>query len=434
MTAETGQVHELRKQERVRVIAASSAGNFAEWYDFGLYGVLATVLASHFFPAEDPTVALLSTYAIFALTYVIRPAGGLIAGWLGDVLGRRAALFATISVMSLATAAIGLLPTYSSIGIGAPVLLLVCRLFQGLGSGGEYGSAVTFIAEHSSTHDRARNVSYVVASTFIGVLVAVGAASLFSSVLGEAAFDSWGWRILFLTAVPLGVLGVYIRRRVPETQKFQETVQEREKSQEAATPVRTAFRTQWPVMLIFVLVVSVYALITPTLSSYFITFLKGPGSLTDSSAYNITLLTDVVLIVAALVAGRLLSRWGMYRLLLSGSLFVAVTVVPAFVLAATSFWGAVLGGALLAVGKGVLAVPVALAISQMFPARVRITAGSFSYNASVVVFGATGPLLGVWLNGRFDNSYAFSVYLAAVAVIAVVATVSGRNYLRTPRL
>ncbi|MEO8284088.1 MAG: MFS transporter [Pseudarthrobacter sp.] len=412
---------------RLRVIVASAAGNFAEWFDFGLYGVLATVLASHFFPKGEPTVALLSTYAIFALTYLTRPIGGLVAGWLGDTLGRRTALFVTITLMSVATGAIGLLPTYASIGIFAPALLLLCRLVQGLGAGGEYGSAVTFLAEHSAPKQRATNVGYLVASTFLGVLAAVGAASLGTALMGDALFNTWGWRILFLLAVPLGLAGIYIRRKVAETPEFVEMASSRSQSHEAATPIRTALRTQWSTMVLFVLVVSAYALITPTLSSFFITFLKGPGGLSAGDAYGITLLVDVLLILAALAAGALMSRFGMYRLLLGGSLFVAITAVPAFALAATGYWGAVLGGALLAVGKGMLAVPVALSISQMFPARVRITAGSLAYNVCVVIFGASGPLLGVWLSEKAGTGLAFSLYLAIVAGIAAIATFIGRN-------
>ncbi|WP_427017766.1 MFS transporter [Pseudarthrobacter sp. P1] len=415
---------------RVQIIVASAAGNFAEWFDFGLYGVLATVLASHFFPKGDPTVALLSTYAIFALTYLTRPLGGLVAGWLGDTLGRRTALFVTVTLMSVATGAIGLLPTYASIGIFAPALLLLCRLVQGLGAGGEYGSAVTFLAEHSSPKQRATNVGYLVASTFLGVLVAVGAASLCTALMGDALFNAWGWRILFLLAVPLGLAGVYIRRQVAETPEFVEMASNRARSHEAATPIRTALRTQWSTMVLFVLVVSAYALITPTLSSFFITFLKGPGGLSAGDAYGITLLVDVLLIVAALAAGPLMSRFGMYRLLLGGSLFVAITAVPAFALAATGYWGAVLGGALLAVGKGMLAVPVALSISQMFPARVRITAGSLAYNICVVIFGASGPLLGVWLSEKAGTGLAFSLYLAVIAGIAAIATFVGRNRIK----
>lgn len=202
------------------------------------------------------------------------------------------------------------------------------------------------------------------------------------------------------------------------------------KSHEAATPIRTALRTQWSTMLLFVLIISAYALITPTLSSFFITFLKGPGGLSAGDAYGITLLVDVLLVLAALAAGPLMSRFGMYRLLLCGSLFVAITAVPAFALATTGYWGAVLGGALLAVGKGMLAVPAALSISQMFPAKVRITAGSLAYNVCMVIFGASGPLLGVWLSEKAGTGLAFSLYLAIIAGIAAIATFVGRNRIK----
>lgn len=413
--------------ERVRVIAASAAGNFAEWFDFGLYGVVATVLAGQFFPAGDPTVALISTYAIFALTYFTRPAGGLLAGWLGDTFGRRAALFISISIMTVGTGLIGILPTYETIGIAAPIMLLACRLLQGIGAGGEYGSAVTFIAEHSSDKDRAVNVSYVVGSTFLGVLSAVGLAAATSTLLGDTAFETWGWRILFLLAVPLGLLGIYIRRRVSETAAFEDIAADRKETDTHATPIRTALKSQWPTIILFILIVAVYALITPTLSSYFITFLKGPGELSGGEAYTITMIADVLLIVAALVAGRLMQRIGLYKLMLFGSIFVAITAVPAFSLSTLGFAGAIAGGILLAAGKGALAVPAALSIAALFPANVRVTGGSLAYNLTVVLFGASGPLLGVWLNDQMNSPFAFSFYLAAIAAISAIATFIGRT-------
>lgn len=430
MTHTTSPEPGLHGKERVRVIAAASAGNFAEWFDFGLYGVMATVIASHFFPADNPTVALISTYGIFALTYFTRPAGGLLAGWLADTFGRKAALFVSISIMTVGTGAIGLLPTYGAIGIAAPILLLLCRLLQGLGAGGEYGSAVTFISEHSTMKDRATNVSYMVASTFLGVLAAVGLASLATAIMSEAVFEDWGWRILFLVAVPLGLVGIYIRKHVSETPDFVKMSANRETTHVAATPVRTAFKTQWGTMLLFVMVIAVYALITPTLSSYFVTFLKETAGLSGGDAYNITLIADVLLILAALLAGRLVKRFGLYKIMFAGSIYVAIAAVPAFALSTTGFAGAILGGALLALGKGVLAVPAAFAISALFPANVRVTAGSLAYNVCVVLFGASGPLLGVWLNSHYDNSFAFSIYLGAVAIISAIATYLGRRKLQ----
>ncbi|WP_020500852.1 MFS transporter [Sciscionella marina] len=429
----TGSPDDMDRRTRARVILAAVAGNFAEWYDFGVYGVVATSVASHFFPHGNQTVALLSTYAVFALTYFTRPLGGLVTGWIGDIWGRRASLSITIVVMCLATMLIGILPTYSAIGIAAPVLLLACRLLQGLGAGGEYGSAISFLYEHSSARTRARNISYLVASTFVGVLVAVGVASLVSAVLGSADFDSWGWRILFLLALPLGALGVYVRMRIGETPQFQQLAAARQDEGRHATPMRDAFRQQWRTMVLFFFAVAVYALITPTVSSYFTTFMRGPGHLASSAAYTITLITDAVLVFAALVGGRVMDRVGPQRLLLGSSVSVAVLAVPAFIAAASGYWGAVIGGVILAIGKGLLAVPAALAVAHMFPTSVRVTAGSFAYNATVVVFGSSGPLLGVWLNSQTGSEYSFGVYLSAVAIISAIACVVGRRRLSGAR-
>ncbi|MYW97362.1 MHS family MFS transporter [Amycolatopsis rubida] len=432
MNTEADSGTELTSQTRGQLIRAAVAGNFAEWYDFGVYGVVASSVAAHFFPSGDPTTALLSTYAVFALTYVSRPLGGLVAGWIGDTWGRRASLTITIVLMCTATALIGVLPTYAAMGVGAPALLLACRLLQGLGAGGEYGSAASFLYEHSSPRTRARNISYLVASTFLGVLAAVGVASLTSAVLGNAAFDAWGWRILFLLALPLGAIGIYVRLRVQETPQFRQLAHARGSRNQRATPIRDAFGQQWKTMLVFFFVVAVYALITPTVSSYFTTFLKGPGQMSSSDAYSITLITDGILVVAALAGGRIMERVGLHRLMVGGAAFVAVFSVPAFVIAAQGYVGGIVGGVILATGKGMLAVPAALAIAYMFPTETRVTAGSFAYNATVVLFGGSGPLLGVWLNSQVGSEYVFGVYLSAVALVSVIAASVGRLRLKHP--
>jgi MHS family proline/betaine transporter-like MFS transporter len=246
-----------------KTILSAAIGNFAEWYDFAIYGVVATIMAKQFFPAGDPTTALISAYVVFGLTYVSRPLGGLIAGWLGDTFGRRRALSFTIILMCSGTALIGFLPSYAEIGIFAPLLLTACRLVQGLGTGGEYSSAISFVYEHSDPRTRPIRISYLVTTTFLGIASSVLVASLCSGILGEEAFDAWGWRILFWFAAPLGLVGLYLRSKVAETPDFEEVVAARKETRVKATPIRSTFRTQASAMLLFFCIVSAYALITP---------------------------------------------------------------------------------------------------------------------------------------------------------------------------
>lgn len=420
----------LSPLERRKAIVAAAAGNFSEWYDFSVYGVVAAVIAMNFFPAEDQFVALLSTYVIFALTYITRPLGGLVTGWIADTYGRRPALALTIGVMTVATAAIGILPPYAAIGIAAPILLLSCRLLQGLGAGGEYGSAISFLYEHSAPERRARTISYLVSSTFLGVLAGVGLASVLSAIIGDEAFAEWGWRVLFLIALPIGLIGMYIRKHVQETPEFIALRKADELANVKPTPVRDTFRSHKVTMLVFILAIGIYPLVTTTITSYFTTFLVGTVKIVPSEAYTITLITDVALILAALGTGVIADKIGMYRTLFSGAILVAVLGVPIFLIASSGHFAAILAGIILGACGGVLAVPAALAVSQMFPPTVRVTAGSFSYNVTVILFGATGPLLGVALTGQSGNVYAYGIYLSAIAVVSAVAIFLGRNRIR----
>ncbi|MCI3244883.1 MULTISPECIES: MFS transporter [Streptomyces] len=421
-----------RTESPRRLIASAGIGNFAEWYDFAVYGVVASILAKQFFPAGNPAVALISAYALFGLTYVSRPLGGLFAGWLGDTLGRRRALSFTVLLMCTGTMLIGFIPTYSKIGIAAPLLLAICRLIQGLGTGGEYSSAIAFVYEHSDPRVRPVRISYLVTMTFLGITTSVLAASVCTAIVGESVFENWGWRILFLLSGPLGIAGLYLRNRVAETPEFARVNAESEVQHTKATPIRAAFRTQAKAMVLFFCVVSAYALITPVLSSYFITFMQSSGGISHGASYWISVVVNLVMIGATLVAGRLMSNHGLQRTFVIGGLFIAVISVPAFALASHGVAGALVGGSLLAVGKGIVAVAGAMAMSYMFPARVRVTAGAFAYNVCTITFGAAGPAIGLWLNDATGTSTAFSVYLAVVGALSVVAACVGRSRLIQP--
>ncbi|MFJ5265590.1 MFS transporter [Streptomyces sp. NPDC088387] len=416
-------------QSSRRLIASAGIGNFAEWYDFAVYGVVASILAKQFFPSGNPTAALISAYALFGLTYLSRPLGGLLAGWLGDTFGRRRALSFTILLMCTGTAVIGFIPTYSKIGIAAPLLLAACRLVQGLGTGGEYSSAIAFIYEHSDPRRRPVRISYLVTMTFLGITASVLAASLCTAIVGESAFENWAWRILFLLSAPLGLAGVYLRNRVAETPEFARVTAATKTEHRKVTPIRGAFRTQARAMVLFFCVVSAYALITPVLSSYFITFMQDSGGISHGVSYWISVVINLVMIGATLVAGRLMASRGLQRTFVVGGLFIAVVSVPAFALASRGVFGALVGGSLLAIGKGIVAVAGAMAMSYMFPAQVRVTAGAFAYNACTVVFGAAGPSIGLWLNDSTGTNTAFSVYLAAVGALSVVAAFVGKKRL-----
>ncbi len=202
---------------RKKAIMAAGIGNFVEWFDFALYAQFATVIAFHFFPSNNPTTGLLATFAVFALGFFARPVGGVVFGHYGDKVGRKFALSAAVLMMSAATIAIGLTPTYESIGIAAPVLLIVWRVFQGLSAGGEYAGSSSFVIEYAPKGKRALFGSVNPIATALGIIAGAAVGLLMSYVLTNDEVRDWGWRIPFIIAGPLGIVGLYLRNKVEES-------------------------------------------------------------------------------------------------------------------------------------------------------------------------------------------------------------------------
>ncbi|MFE3003473.1 MFS transporter, partial [Nocardia sp. NPDC059246] len=206
---------------RRRALAAGAIGNFIEWYDFSLYGFFATTIAHSFFPKSDPTAALLSTFAIFGISLLVRPLGAVAFGHLADKIGRRPALTLSVVLMSAATVAMGVLPGYADIGIAAAVLLFICRLAQGFSAGGEYSGSAAFVIEHAPPGRRGRYASFVTISVFASAVFAVLVAMLTTSATTPEQLATWGWRLPFFVAAPLAVVGLYLRLRVDESPVFE---------------------------------------------------------------------------------------------------------------------------------------------------------------------------------------------------------------------
>src|SRR5271155_3609329 len=222
-----------------RAITAGTIGNVLEWYDFGVYGYLVPTISALFFPAGDPTVSLLLTFAVFGVGFVMRPVGSIVFGIYGDRYGRRKALSAVVFVMALATFAIGLLPTYAQVGIAAPILLVVVRLFQGLSTGGEFGGSSAYIVEYAPQHRRGFFGSFQLVGVASGFLLGSLTAALLNSMLSQADRLAWGWRLPFLFGITVGLVGVYLRWRLDDTPKYTELEETGRVSQ---VPLVEAFR------------------------------------------------------------------------------------------------------------------------------------------------------------------------------------------------
>ncbi|MGW2339553.1 MFS transporter [Streptomyces sp. NPDC001661] len=404
-----------------KAVQAAMVGNFVEWFDYGVYGAISATLAVVFFPSSDPTAAMLSAYAVFALSFFARPLGGVIAGRLADRLGRRPVLSGTVLIMSAATCLIGLIPSYNAIGVAAPVLLTVCRLAQGLAAGGEYAGAVSFVVEYGPRQRRGLYASFVSMSVFLGLMAGSAATALLTSVLSADAMHSWGWRLLFLIAVPMGSVGLYIRSRLEDTPEFAEVVAAGEVE---ASPVKAAVQKEWRTMAVFFGFSICNAVGSYLFAGYLTNYVVDEGGISHQQALLANTLATLVLVALLPLSGVLTDRWGRRPMLIAGTVLFTVLSVPALLLGGQGGFAAALGAQLMfVVALFFIAVPVTVSVAEMFSAKVRVTAGAIAYNLSFTVFGGTAPFVAQSLVGGTGDQLAPAFYVMAVAVVSAAVAV-----------
>ncbi|WP_199259936.1 MFS transporter [Paracoccus binzhouensis] len=408
-----------------KVLGASFIGNFVEWFDYASYGYFATVIAAAFFPDIAPGSALLATYAVFAISFVIRPLGGIIWGTIGDRVGRRTALSWSILIMSGATTVIALLPDYHQIGIAAPILLLVVRMVQGFSASGEYAGATSFIAEYSPTHRRGLYTSIVPASTAAGLLAGSLMSAALFWLLSEAQMQSYGWRLPFLLALPLGLVGLYIRLRLEDTPKFRELEQAHHVER---TPIRELFGNHGRQIAIAFGATCLNAVGFYLILSYMPTYLSTEMGMGHTESFIAASLSLAVYIFLIFLMGQLSDRFGRKTALITASVLFILLTVPLFkMLDGASFATIVLiqiaFGALLTINDGTL--PCFL--SEIFPTRVRYSGFAFSFNAANALFGGTAPFVATWLIGATGSKLAPAWYLVGAAGLALIAMLLARE-------
>lgn len=399
-----------------RVITAAAIGNFVEWFDFAIYGFLATIIAKQFFPQDDPQAALLETFAVFAVAFALRPLGGLFFGRLGDRIGRKLTLAFTILLMAAATTVVGLLPTHSQVGLWAAVGLTLARCVQGFSAGGEYAGACAYVMEHSPPGRRATLGAFLPVSTFSAFAAAAGVAFLLEAALGKEAMVTWGWRVPFLAAAPLGLIGIYLRSRLDESPTF-----DAQRPAVHHAPIVEALRSHGGVIASLSAFISVTALSFYTFTTYFATYLHVVGGMSRAQSLQVTMVALGAAIVLCPLAGRYVDAVGRRRSMMTVSGLVLLTVYPSFLLAQQgSMLLAIIGvtmQALAAVLSGVLTVVL---LSESFPTRIRYTASAMAYNLAYTVFGGTAPFVATWLIGATHNRLAPAIYLMVVAVLALI--------------
>lgn len=369
---------QTEEQAVVRKVAVSSfLGNFIEWFDYASYSYFATTIALAFFPTDNHTVAMLQTFGVFALSFILRPIGALFWGSYGDKKGRKAALAHSIMFMSGASFLIGCLPSYSVIGVGAPILLLLLRMVQGFSASGEYAGAATFLGEYAPTSKRGIYCSLIPASTAIGLLAGSTLATLMAANMNSSAMVGWGWRVPFLLAGPFGLIVLYIRAKLADS--------------------------------------PVYQSMNDALES------KGAASADGQIAAKSGMFAYVFMVFGM---GHISDKFGRKKVLIGACVAFIVLTVPAFLILNTSqSWPVLLVElamcATLTANDGTLSSY----LTETFPTSVRFTGFAFSFNLANAIFGGTASFIATGLIALTGSSIAPAWYMVGVAAIALVAMI-----------
>jgi MFS family permease len=408
-----------------RIIFASGLGTMIEWYDFYIFGSLAVIMSELMFPAGNPTWALIKTWALFATGFVVRPFGALVFGRVGDLIGRKYAFMVTLTIMGLSTFLIGLLPTYSSIGVLAPITLLVLRLLQGLALGGEYGGAAVYVAEHVPDHRRGFYTSFIQITATLGLFVSLGVVLAVKKLMPDEAFKTWGWRVPFLLSILLVGMSLYIRMRMKESPLFASL---KSQGKTSLAPLRESFGNRANLKIVLLVLFGATAgqgIVWYTGQFYALSFLQ--------SVLKIDIVTSSIVVAVALllampfftVFGALSDRIGRLKIMMAGNLIAALTYLPIY--KAMSHYGADPKSPntvmlTLLVFVQVLYVtmvygPIAAFLIEAFPAKIRYTSFSLPYHLGNGWFGGTLPLIAGLLVAETGNKYAGLYWVIGVAAM-----------------
>ena len=408
--------------QRHTVILAGFVGNVVEWYDFAVYGYMAGILSTLFFPSEDQLASLIATYGVFAAGFVMRPLGSAFFGWLGDTVGRTQTMLLSVMLMALPTFLLGCLPTYAQAGLWAPVLLVGIRLVQGLSVGGEFSSSVTYLVETAPQNKRGLSGSWANTGSIFGMLLGAGVASLITTVWSETTINDWAWRVPFLFGGIVGVSSIVIRRHLRRSPHFEKHGQERQKN----SPLLEAFTTNRKEMIQAILFSSSYGVLFYLPIVYLPEWLHSQAGMardlalqinTAGTAFLLCLipvsgwLSDRLMrrthVIAAAALGLSLVGWPFFRWLSSDGLLAAIVVQ--FLLVA------------------LVAIPLGSAPAmfvELFPARDRLSGYSVAYNIGLGIVGGTTPMISTWLIKVTQLKTAPALYMVVMSLVAFVTLLS----------
>lgn len=416
--------------KRHTALLAGFIGNVVEWYDFALYGYMAGILSGLFFPGENTTAALIATYGVFAAGFLMRPLGSAVFGWMGDTIGRSKTMLISVTMMALPTVALGCLPTYHTVGIWAPILLVLLRLVQGLSVGDEFSSSVTYLVETAPDNRRGFSGSWANTGSMVGMLLGSGIAAAVTGMMAPEVVRHWGWRLPFLMGGIIGGLSVMLRRRLPRSEHFERHHNERP----STSPLLQAFTTNRREMIQAILFASAYGVTFYLPLVYLPEWLHDHTGLARGVALGINTAATALLLVLIPVSGRLSDRLFHRTHFIAGAMLIlAVLSLPLYIW----FFDKGVPGAIVLqfVPVILLAVPLGTAPAmfvELFPATDRLSGYSVAYNLGVGVVGGATPMFATWLIQATGLITAPSGLLAMAALSAFVVALWIQDRSREP--
>jgi MFS transporter, MHS family, proline/betaine transporter len=401
----------MQSAQSRKVIVAATIGNTLEWYDFAIYGYFAVPIGRHFFPHEDSVAQLLAAFGVFAVGYLMRPVGGVIVGHIGDRLGRRAALTFSIAAMAIPTFLIGLLPGYATLGVLAPIALILMRIVQGLSVGGEYPTSVVFLVERAGQGERGLMGAFACLGAVAGILFGSATGAAFAAMMSTETLEAWGWRIPFLVGILGGFAGLLLRRHVLESEPVQRT--------ERAPIVETVREHGWLVARFAALTVFT-AIPFHLMFIYIVSWLQFADGIAPAQALEINTISMILLLAVMVAAGWASDRYGRKPFLFAATVLGFFGALPLFWVMLHPAM-ALLGqlGFVLIIGLYIGVHPAVLV--EAAPPQVRCTAVALGYNVCLAMAGGLTPLAATWLVERTENEITPAILIMAAAVVTFAA-------------
>ncbi|MBB5135607.1 MHS family proline/betaine transporter-like MFS transporter [Thermocatellispora tengchongensis] len=405
-----------------RAVVAAGTGNALEFYDFAIFASLTPVISKLFFPSHEPLAAILSTFALFGVGFVMRPVGAIVFGRVADRRGRKIPLAIAVLIMGVTTVLIGVMPTYPQAGIVAPVLLCIARLLQGLSVGGEFGASASFLVEHAPRHRRGLYGSYAFFSSTLGSVLGALVVLILTWAMSPQDLDGWGWRVPFLLGFPLLVTGLYLRYRIAESPEFEEI---QAGNARAKSPLRTLFKQHWPAFLTVIGICVGFNIASSTAQAFVLTYIRNVIGLPALQALTTVVLSAAVGVCLVVVFGYLSDRYGRKPILIFASVMTVALPYPSLLIIGLKGFGpALLGQLILWIPVAAFGGAIPALFAELFPTRVRVSGFGIAYGFGSAIFAGTAPFAATLQIELSGNSLAPAWYMAAAGAVTLTVVIA----------